>query len=122
MSLKLSVCIPTYHRPGELAQCLKSVLEARQGLEDYVEIVVTDNGQDDATWQLGARLAESTSNFVYWRNDRNVGAEMNYQVAANKAKAPHLWLLGSDDGLRRQAISQVLNAIEQREDVFILQT
>jgi glycosyltransferase involved in cell wall biosynthesis len=43
----LSVCIPTYNRAGYLHECLSSI-ETR-GLDNLVEVVVSDNASTDDT-------------------------------------------------------------------------
>lgn len=54
----VSVVIPTYHRPVLLSRCLRAVLGqrcSRRGLES-VEVIVVDDGHDDATRDTVAAL------------------------------------------------------------------
>jgi glycosyltransferase involved in cell wall biosynthesis len=48
MSLRISVVIPTFHRPDLLARCLSAVL-AQDIERDAYEVVVVDDGHDDET-------------------------------------------------------------------------
>lgn len=51
MTPRLSVVIPTYKRPQLLLRCLKSVLTQRFDTDAY-EVIVVDDGHDDATKHL----------------------------------------------------------------------
>jgi glycosyltransferase involved in cell wall biosynthesis len=48
MTPRISVVIPTFHRPDLIARCLGAVLAQRMAPEDY-EVIVVDDGHDDTT-------------------------------------------------------------------------
>jgi glycosyltransferase involved in cell wall biosynthesis len=53
---RISVVIPTYKRPDLLARCLSALL--RQGLErEAYEVIVVDDGRDDATRRVVEAMA-----------------------------------------------------------------
>lgn len=56
MSLRISVVIPTYHRPDLIARCLNAVLHQTLGREAY-EVIVVDDGHDDETRDIVNALA-----------------------------------------------------------------
>jgi len=67
MSIKLSICIPTYNRAAFLGEALDSVI--RQAT-DEVEIVVSDNASTDNTEAL---VREYQARFPRIRYHKNPG-------------------------------------------------
>lgn len=57
MTPRISVVIPTYKRPQLLLRCLKSVLTQRFETDAY-EVIVVDDGHDDATKHLVESLID----------------------------------------------------------------
>ena len=53
-ALRLSVVIPTYRRPDLLARCLEAVCAQSLAPSAY-EVIVVDDGHDDATQALVER-------------------------------------------------------------------
>src|SRR5438045_2636963 len=54
--VRISVVIPTYHRPDLLKRCLDAVLSQRIDAAAY-EVMVVDDGHDDATQALVQTMA-----------------------------------------------------------------
>ena len=48
MDIKISVVIPTYHRPALLALCLRALSEQSFNREAY-EVIVVSDGPDEVT-------------------------------------------------------------------------
>ncbi|HEX6704581.1 MAG TPA: glycosyltransferase [Albitalea sp.] len=55
MTPRISVVIPTFRRPGLLARCLSAVLAQHIDADGY-EVIVVDDGHDDATRAVVERL------------------------------------------------------------------
>ena len=47
MSFKLSICIPTYNRPGQLPNCLNSICIAKANSNLDFDVCISDNGDTD---------------------------------------------------------------------------
>jgi glycosyltransferase involved in cell wall biosynthesis len=56
-SVDLCVVVPTFRRPALLAQCLRALIDQTLEATRY-EIIVVDDGHDDATQALVQRMAE----------------------------------------------------------------
>ncbi len=105
MSIKLSICIPTYSRARYLAETLDCVIAQAT---DEVEIVVSDNASPDGTAEVvHARQAEFPR-LTYFKQPENLGADRNYLQSVALAKGEWCWLLGDDDLLEPGAIAHVL--------------
>jgi glycosyltransferase involved in cell wall biosynthesis len=116
----LSICIPTYNRDVYLAVLLDSLAGEMAGLEDKVEVVVSDNASTDATQDLVARYRD-TLPLRYFRNEENVGAERNFLRAVEAARGEYCWLFGDDERLSAGALQRVVGILEgQHPDLLIV--
>lgn len=105
MSIKLSICIPTYNRAAFLGEALDSVI--RQAT-DEVEIVVSDNASTDNTAALVHEYQARFPRIRYHKNSENLGFDRNILKVVELAEGEYCWLLGSDDALAEGAIVAML--------------
>lgn len=86
----ISVGIPTYARPVELAEAIRSVLA--QGHDD-VEVLVGDDGT------LGAAVVEEIGDprVAYLRNEPRLGMAGNWNALLDRARGDVVGLLMDDD-------------------------
>ncbi len=106
MSIKLSICIPTYRRARYLAETLDSVIA--QATSD-VEIIVSDNASPDNTAEVVQACQARFPRLTYFRQPENLGADRNYLQSVALASGEWCWLLGDDDLLEPGAIACVLD-------------
>ena len=116
MTVKLSICIPTYNRAGYLRQTVDSVI--CQATED-VEVVISDNASSDNTEEVVRELQSRFPRIVYHRNATNTGADQNYLKVVELASGEYCWLLGSDDVLADTAIETLLK-MGGSSDIYLL--
>jgi glycosyltransferase involved in cell wall biosynthesis len=85
----VSVCIPTYARPGLLKEAVYSCLN--QTFSDY-EIVITDNSDDDDSGRWIRQLDDPR--IRYHKNERNIGGAGNFTKALSLARGKYVkWLM-----------------------------
>ena len=108
MSIKLSLCIPTYNRARHLAETLDNVIAQAT---DEVEIVVSDNASPDDTAEIVHTRQAGFPRLIYFRQTENLGADRNYLQSVALASGEWCWLLGDDDLLEPGAIASVLEAL-----------
>lgn len=102
MDPRISVCIPTYRRPGLLREALQSCLAQRYR---PLEILVGDDSDDDRSAGVAARLGEGSSIPIrYLRNTPRLGQAGNVNRLFAAAAGPRLILLHDDDLLLPDAI------------------
>ncbi len=114
--MKLSVCIPTYNRAEFIGQTLDSILSQ---INDDVEVVVSDNCSNDNTSGIVKKYININQNIKYCRNDTNLGADRNYLKAVEIASGDYCWLFGSDDIMKKDAISKLLVELASGYDLFL---
>ena len=115
MSIRLSICIPTYNRAAFLGYALDSIIAQAT---DEVEIVVSDNASTDGTEALIRDYQTRFPRIRYHRNSENLGADRNFLKVVEIAQGEYCWLLGSDDALADGAITAVLSRLGSA-DVYL---
>lgn len=86
----LMICVPTYKRPDTLRRCIISVVEQiqRYGLEEQVQIYVTNDASPDNTAQVLDEF-KLLNCFRYINREKNLGMSANIKSMLEEA------LLGS---------------------------
>lgn len=94
--MRTAVIIPTYNRAAFLPHAIGSVL--RQGAADEVEVIVVDDGSEDATPAILAKVAREHRNVQVLRQaNAGVAAARNAGLAAVTARHDLVTFLDSDD-------------------------
>lgn len=109
----ISVCIPAYRR-AFLWEALKSVVD--QDIEN-IEIVVTDNGEDDIEKPL-RQLVGSVS-MTYVRNIENIGMCANFRKALSLARGEYVTFLCADDLIYPGALRELSGLLQGNPDMSL---
>ncbi|MEM0142886.1 MAG: glycosyltransferase family 2 protein, partial [Candidatus Parvarchaeum sp.] len=125
MTVKLSICIPTYNRGRYLKELLDSILE--NGISEdnlgKIEICISDNDSEDNTEQIVNEISKTSKiPVVYNKNPKNMGADYNFLKVVEIASGEYCWLMGSDDKIEPSGINYVIDKIESNKnmDIFVL--
>ena len=111
----ISICIPTYNRSRMLAELLDSILE--QGLEDEIEVVVSDDASPDDTVAVAEGYRGRIKNYTLLPQPINLGLDENFLAVVAAAQGDYIWLMGDDDRLEPGGLARVLEAIRRWPDV-----
>ncbi len=122
MSIKLSICIPTYNRGKFLPELFESILsdidEENRGV---IEVCVSDNASNDNTEEviLGyrKRFEERGVKFTHFRWQTNMGADRNFLKVVEIASGEYCWLMGSDDRIEGGALRYILEKLEENPNI-----
>lgn len=104
----LSIAIPTYNRPIELAECLESILPQAEKLG--VRIYISDNGSTSDVESVLRRFRERYPYIFFRRNEKNLGINGNIRPLMDMAEGEYVWLFSDDDVITDGALA---NLIEQ---------
>ena len=109
----LSICIPTYNRPGLIELLLDSIEKCRR-YNDKIEIVVSDNSENTETEVL-IREFKCRSRFkvVYFRNERNIGFTDNWRRCIQMSSSDYCLTSGDDDIINLRSLSRVIGILEK---------
>lgn len=116
--MKLSIGIPTYNRCDYLDRLLSLLFEEEK--ISGVEIVISDNASEDSTESIVKKWQKKLLNINYVKNKKNIGFDKNLENTIKNANGEYIWILGDDDGIVRGSISKLLDSINAKEDVIIL--
>lgn len=116
MSPKLSICMPTYNRSRLLERAVASVGQLRD-LGVDLELVISDNASTDDTPAVIAELSRRYPFIRGFRNSRNFGSIINYQLCLRRARGAFALYLADDDTLIVEEVLTVLKTMEARPDL-----
>lgn len=111
-ALRVSICIPTYNRSGELRLLLDSIAE-QTGHGLALEIAISDNASTDNTGDLVAQYQAAGLPIVYCRFAANRGFDANLVNAVAIASGDYCWLFGSDDLMEPGALASLEQALRR---------
>lgn len=109
---KLSVIIPVYNDPVNLAKCLDSL--ERSEMKDFQTIVV-DDGSQPSCEDLAAARSD-----VFLRLQENRGQSAARNRGAAEAEADLLFFLDADIMVEPDTLGRVLDEFERRTDIAAL--
>ncbi|GEM_PF-716239 len=119
MTIKLSICIPTYNRAACLKECLDSILVSTRPFSLQVEIIISDNASTDDTRSVVSEFLKTDPWIQYHRNDKNIGAERNFYSVAAMAAGEYIWVFGDDDKITNEAVSVIIDRLGFGYDLLI---
>lgn len=121
MSTRLSITIPTYARAAHLTQLLNALVVELAGLEDRVEVLVSDNASPDDTPTVCADFVRRFPSARIIRNDENLGADRNMVQCFTLATGDYLWILGDDDIPKAGVVAKLLALLDtEAPDLLVM--
>jgi len=116
----LSIVIPTYERAAELQFTVQSIAEQlKDGLENKVELLISDNASGLETNTMIKALAEHYPRLGYMINARDEGGFFNLFAAPWRAQGRYTWTFGSDDVLLDGGVASVVRILEREAPSFL---
>ena len=114
--MRISVLIPTYNRPGQLAEAIASV--AVQDLSLVEEILVGDNSCAEMLRANRAVIAASpvAALIQHVPNEPPVSPSENFRLLAERARCDHVLFLHDDDHLSSGGLAHLVAACAGETD------
>jgi len=113
----LSICVPTYNRAERLRLALLCLSEQICGLEEDVEVIVSDNCSQDHTREV-VKEVQSRMPLLYSRNAENLGSARNFvKATCELASGEYCWIIGDDDMIRKGKVAKILGVIKANQDL-----
>jgi glycosyltransferase involved in cell wall biosynthesis len=109
--MKLSICIPTYNRAAHLTNCLNSIILCNSRSDLEFQVCISDNRSTDETEEV-VRHAQSAIEIKYHKNTSNLGIPRNFLNVVSMADGDFVWLIGDDDLLMPNAISDLYQLLD----------
>lgn len=102
----VSIGLPVFNGEEYLFQALQSLVE-----QSYmnIEILISDNASDDATWDIIQSFSALDSRIKPIRQDENIGASANYQFVLREATGDFFMWASHDDIWAKNWVEVLLN-------------
>jgi abequosyltransferase len=115
---KLSIVIPTYNRASFLDYSLEIHIPL---VKEYnIPIYVSDNASPDNTSEIVNKWMEKYEFLYYYRNKKNLGADLNFEIILNKPNTDYIWLLGDTSKINKDVLANVLQQSKKYYDLILL--
>jgi glycosyltransferase involved in cell wall biosynthesis len=114
---RVSIGLPVYNGENYLVAAVESIL--CQDFTDF-ELIISDNGSDDATQAICERFAQADSRVRYHRSDTNRGAAWNYNLVFELARGEYFKWQAHDDVCLPGFLSSCLGVFETAPDSVVL--
>ena len=107
----LTIAIPTYNRKDKLEKLLNSI--SIFSLEN-IELLVSDNCSNDGTKEFCEDL-KSKLEFTYFRQNCNVGPDLNFLWLLRHSHGKYIWIVSDDDQISNNFIKKTLEFLKTHE-------
>lgn len=114
---RVSIGLPVYNGDNFLEAAIESILG--QTFTDF-ELIISDNGSDDATPQICRRYAEADSRVRYLRSNTNRGAAWNYNNVFEHARGEFFKWQAHDDLCLPEFLASCLAVFDQAPGSVVL--
>ena len=110
----VSICIPTYNGYPFISYLINELLASPRS--DF-EVVVSDDCSKDQTWEYLQSLGNKDSRLKCFRNQNNLGMDINFSHSASLATGQYVWLCGQDDLIFHKGIDAVVDRLLVEPDI-----
>ena len=115
---KLSIAIPIYNGAEKVKMLLKSIYSNHVS-ETLFDVVISDNASSD-NLSDDLKAYQHKENFHYFRNSTNIGPDKNFLKCVEVSNSEYVWIIGDDDYLYPNAISEVLKFLNENYEAVVV--
>jgi len=113
---KVSIGLPVYNGERFIAEALDSVLA--QTFEDY-ELIILDNASTDQTPEICRTYLAKDRRIRYYRNDQNIGAARNFNLAFELSIGEYFKWLADDDICAPRYLERCVEILDKDPSVVL---
>jgi glycosyltransferase involved in cell wall biosynthesis len=113
----VSIGIPVYNGENYLEQALNSLLN--QTFTDF-ELIISDNASSDRTPEICSDYATQDSRIIYYRNEFNLGAAINYNRVFELSSGKYFKWAAHDDLCAPEYLEKCLTIIEKDNNIVLV--
>jgi len=113
----VSICVPTRNRAESLRESLKSLCG-----QDYdpLEILISDNGSDDGTEEVGLEAAQADRRVRYVRQTQDIGLYGNHNFCLDASRGEFVCLFHDHDERDSSIVSAYVDFLRQHPRVGVV--
>jgi glycosyltransferase involved in cell wall biosynthesis len=109
----VSIGVPTYQRAKTLGRAVESALEQSYS---NIEVIICDDGSNDATETLGRDLSKRDTRVRYLRSPTNLGLAANHNRLFAEMRGRYVMMLCDDDWLEPMYVERCLRELRAHPD------
>lgn len=113
---KVSIGFPVFNGARYLEKSIESVLS--QDFADF-ELLISDNGSTDSTWEICCQYAKRDKRIRLHRHRQNLGAIFNFRFVLEKSSGEYFMWHPHDDFLDRAFLSECVSFLESNLDYVL---
>lgn len=113
----VSVIMCTYNGALYVKEQIDSIIEQTY---KSLEIIIADDASTDETWPLLNSLAAKDNRIKLFRNEKNVGFNVNFSQACEKASGEFIAIADQDDIWEPNKIEILVDAINENPDIMLV--
>lgn len=116
----LSICIPTYNRKRLLERLINNIIEETRGIQDNIEICISDNGSNDGTEDMVKKYLKKYDFILYQKNNKNLGYDKNFFLTLEMSNGEYCWFIGDDDLFIKDSIQDIFHLITKKQYDYLM--
>lgn len=113
----LSIVLPCFNEAGNVARAVRDAMLAASRVTARHEVIVVDDGSDDATARIGARLAQTHASvrLILHTTNRGYGAAVRTGIEA--ARMPYVLITDAD---RQFDLGEIVRLVDRLEGADVV--
>lgn len=119
----LTIGIPIFNGQNTIRKTLISIYNSLHLLknQEMVELVICDNASTDQTSKIIHNFfIEKKMNGLYFRHSHNLGFDSNLDSIVKYSRGKYVWLIGCDDEVKTDALSRLMEKLDNLDVSNIL--
>ena len=113
---RVSIGLPVYNGARYLQESIDSLLA--QTFEDF-ELVICDNASTDDTEEICRTAAAGDPRILYIRNEANLGAALNYNLAFDRSRGEYFKWAAHDDVCAPEFLERAVRALDDQPEAVL---
>ncbi len=107
----LTIAIPTKNRHAYIEENLKSLNTQYSKFKEQIEIIVSDNSNNNLTKEIVEKYNKLNLNIIYKKNSQDIGSDRNIAECFNMAKGKYIHIIGDDDLYCSNSLKKIIKII-----------
>jgi len=113
---KVSIALPIYNGENFVCDAIESILG--QSFQDF-ELIISDNASTDRSGEICKGYAAREPRIRYVRNDTNIGAAANFNLAFSLARGEYFKWAAHDDVLHSDFLAACVDVLDRDPSVVL---
>ena len=113
---RFSFVMPVYNVEDYLEEAIESIVNQTMSFEEYVQLILVNDGSPDNSGAICERYAEKYPDNVVYIKQENAGVSAARNAGLTKVKGRYVGFLDSDDTLSRGTLDEVFLFFESNYD------